>query len=80
MGSPIHQLALITAIRHIFTREDEYVVACTEALRKTQIMSILSRILDLEATEEEFYFIKLEALWILINLSIAEEDDLKLML
>lgn len=43
-------------------------------------MSILSRILDLEATEEEFYFIKLEALWILINLSVAAEEELKLML
>jgi hypothetical protein len=72
-------LALITAIRQIFTRDDD-IVPAAEALLKTPIMSILSRILQLDPTEEEFYFIKLEAMWILISLSMADSDELKLML
>ena len=78
IGSPVHQLAIITAIRQLFTREEE--LPASEALKKTPIISILNRILQLEANEEEFYFIKLEALWLLISLSMADSDDLKLMM
>ena len=74
----MHQLAIITAIRQLFTREEE--LPASEALKKTPIISILNRILQLEANEEEFYFIKLEALWLLISLSMADSDNLKLML
>ncbi len=74
----MHQLAIITAIRQLFTREEEQ--PASEALKKTPIISILNRILQLEANEEEFYFIKLEALWLLICLSMADSDDLKFMM
>ena len=44
-------------------------------------MSIISRILDLDSSvEEEYYFLKLEALWILINLSMCDTDEAKLIL
>ena len=43
-------------------------------------MSILARILEFESPDEEFYFLKLEALWVLINLSMCDTDDLKLIL
>ena len=41
-------------------------------------MRIISRILDLDSSEEEYYFLKLEALWILINLSMCDTDEAKL--
>ena len=42
-------------------------------------MGIISRILDLDSSEEEYYFLKLEALWILINLSMCDTDEIKLL-
>ena len=78
-GSPIHQLALISAIRSLFTK-DEAIPRVTEILEKTQIMSILSHIINFDSVEEEFYFLKLEALWILINLSMCDTDATRLIL
>ena len=44
-------------------------------------MSILSRILAFESENEEMiYFLKLEALWILINLSMCDTEEAKLIL
>ena len=43
-------------------------------------MSIISRILDFNSAEEEFYFLKLEAIWILINLSMCDTEEAKLIL
>lgn len=43
-------------------------------------MSILARILEFESPDEEFYFLKLEAIWVLINLSMCDTDDIKLIL
>lgn len=75
-SSPVHQLALVTAIRQLFTRVETVASTfATEALSNTFILSIISRILDCQAVGEEFYFLKLEALWILINLSMCETDE-----
>jgi len=43
-------------------------------------MCILTHILDFASPDEEFYFLKLEALWTLINLSMCDTDDIKLIL
>ena len=43
-------------------------------------MGIISRILDFETEVEEFYFLKLEALWILINLSMCDTEEASLVL
>ena len=69
---------MITAMRQVFTRGEE--LPASEALRKTPIISRLSIILQLKTDVEENYFIKLEALWLLICLSMADSDDLKLMM
>ena len=42
-------------------------------------MAIVDQILSIEVTGEEFYFLKLEALWILTNLStVIDSEDLRL--
>ena len=76
---------MITAIRDILSNPQSSEVVTT-ALTETNILSILSCILDLGSTtfsanfSEEFYFLKLEALWILINLSMCDTDDIQRML
>ena len=55
-------------------------VTCREALFKTRVMRILSRILDFEAADEEIYFIKLEALCILICLSLCDSEEANVLL
>ena len=45
-----------------------------DALDKTLIMSLLSKIFYLQSNDEETYFLKLEALWILINLAFCDTD------
>lgn len=79
MGSPVHQLALVVAMRQFFMQKDEVgpIEAC---LRETRLLSILTRIFDIESVEEEFYFLKLEALWLLISLSMVDGDDIKMLL
>ena len=54
--------------------DDESAIA-QEALLKTDIMNILSKIFDFETVEEEFYCMKMEALWILINLATCDTDE-----
>ena len=43
-------------------------------------MCILSKIFDFETVEEEFYCMKMEALWILINLATCDTDEAYLIL
>lgn len=43
-------------------------------------MHILGKILAFETQEEEFYFLKLEALWFLINSAECDENDCQLLL
>ena len=43
-------------------------------------MQILSKIFDFETVEEEFYCMKMEALWILINLATCDTDEACLIL
>ena len=38
-------------------------------------MHILGKILAFETMEEEFYFLQLEALWLLVNLAACDESD-----
>ena len=59
--------------------DDESAIA-QEALLKTDIMNILSKIFDFETVEEEFYCMKMEALWILINLATCDTDEACLIL
>ena len=40
-----------------------------EVLQKTRIMSIVDNLIEIDSGDEMVYFMKLEALWILVNLS-----------
>ena len=75
-GSPVHQLALVTAIRQLFTRNE--LVPAAETLRKTRILLILTHILNFQSADPEFYFMKLESLWILINMSMCDTEEIRL--
>ena len=70
--NPLNQLALLTAIRNLFMQNE--VNFTKDALDKTPIMSLLSKIFYLQSNDEETYFLKLEALWILINLAFCDTD------
>lgn len=76
----INQLALITGLRDVFSQEER--VPAAEALAQTSIMEILARILGFQSSEvgEELYFMKLESLWILINLSMCDSEETQLIL
>ena len=38
-------------------------------------MALIDQILSIESTDEIFYFLKVEALWILTNLAYVDNDD-----
>lgn len=51
-----------------------------EIICKTQIIHVISVILQSEAMEIDYFYLKLESLWILINLAMVSEGGEKLML
>jgi len=78
---PVEQLALITCIRTVFEDLDDI----NEILQETPIMKIVSLCLDLKtdnknsvqpgcsfSVTEIFHFMKLESLWIILNLFIGD--------
>ena len=63
----------MTALRQLLSTEGQ--APTKDILTKTHIMHILGKILAFETIEEEFYFLKLEALWFLVNLAACDESD-----
>ena len=60
--------------------DDEF-VPDAQVVSQTHFLSILSQILAFEqSSQEELYFLKLEALWTLINMSMCGADELMLIL
>ena len=70
--STTHQLALITALRKLLSANDN--PPTNDAILETPIMVICDQILKIGQEGEEFYFLKLEALWLLTNF--GGTDDL----
>ena len=77
-GSLLHQLALVYAIRIAFTQRDDTPGPVEEVLYKTHLVGLVNHILSFSSGEEEVYFMKLEALWLLIDLSMCDSDATKL--
>lgn len=48
--------------------------------RKSSILLMCQQLLAFNSTEEEVYFLKIEALWLLTNLAYCEEDTTMLIL
>ena len=65
-----HQLALITAMRKLLSSSET--PPTEEVLLKTRIMFIVDNILEIDSGDELVYYMKLEALWILVNLSTVQ--------
>ena len=71
----LHQLACVTEIRKQINFEDDPDV--TKMLDETMIVSLIRQILSFDHTEDDLiYFMKQEALWILINLCFGTQDDI----
>ena len=70
----IKQLALFSEIRKLFTTDMTF-PDCGEVMRNTQILLTCQQLLNFNSNEEEAYFMKLEALWILTNLACTDDDD-----
>ena len=64
------QLELITAIRIIVPTEN---LPAFELVTQTNIVDIVARVLSYLADETMYWYMKLEVLWILINLT-ADDD------
>ena len=67
----MHQLALITSIRKFLSKDD--ILPIEEIIFKTEILDVVNKILEFNSSEEEYRFLKLEALWITTNLAMASE-------
>ena len=46
-----------------------------EVLQKTRIMSVVDNLIEIDSGDEMVYFMKLEALWILVNLSAVKNPN-----
>ena len=77
-GSLPHQLALVYAIRLALTQREDIPGPVEEVLYKTHLVGLVNHILSFSSGEEEVYFMKLEALWLLIDLSMCDSDATKL--
>ena len=74
-----HQLALVTAIRKIMSNidaDDGAAEFFTEVINGSEILEIINGILSYKSNEEEMYFLRLEALWILVNLAYVEKREM----
>ena len=67
-----HQLALVTCIRKQFTVSDDQMPEVAEVIENTTLLNCLHQILSFQSSEEEVYFLKLEALWIVTNLGFTD--------
>ena len=67
----MHQLALITSIRKFLSKDD--ILPIEEIIFKIEILDVVNKILEFNSSEEEYRFLKLEALWITTNLAMASE-------
>ena len=75
----MHQLALITAIRKIGMNVEMSVF--DDILFKTDILYIIDNILSCNnSDEEEYRFLRQEAIWITINLVMASEQGVQYIL
>ena len=87
-GSVTYHLAMITAVRKLIdnfrTRTDieenvKYDFKI-KLLIDTDLRQVLHKILVNQSSQEEVYFLKLEALWIYVNFSVEESDVVKYIL
>ena len=75
----MHQLAIVTAIRKIGMAEG--MPPFDDFIFKTDILYIIENILSCNNNEEEEYrFLRLEAIWITTNLALASEQGVQYML
>ena len=73
----VYNLAVITKIRFIF--QTEY-TNLPKILETTQILVTCCKVLQFKVDSDEVYCMKLEALWILINVAKGDIDEIKMML
>ena len=69
----------MTAIRKAISNidaGDEALHAYTDLLNETSILEIIDSILGHQSVEEEAYFMRLEALWSLINLAYVNQREM----
>lgn len=66
-------------MRSFFNNSDSF-GPIKATLIETRLMRILIRIFEVNSQDEEFYFLKLEALWLLISLSMVDGEESKLLL
>ena len=66
----LHQLALVETIRKLFTING--VEQVSDVIQRSQILPLVNSILQNPSREEEAYYMKLEALWIIANLAYIE--------
>ena len=69
----LHQLALVETIRKLFAVNG--VEQVSDVIQRSQILLLINGILQDPTTEEESYYLKLEALWILANLAYIELEE-----
>ena len=79
-GSNLHQLALMTSIRMSLTEDDNRIEyeqnneIKLDLLKNTELMEIIHKILGFQSSTEELYFLKHEAIWVLISFSLGSEE------
>ena len=74
-----HQLALITAIRKVISSIDNREQAIeffSDVINETELLSIVSEVFTYQSTDERLYYMRLEAIWILINLAFVPKREM----
>ena len=74
-----HQLALITAIRKVISSIDNREQALeffSDVINETELLAIVSEVFTYQSTDERLYYMRLEAIWILINLAFVPKREM----
>lgn len=71
----MHQLALIQSVRKLFSSSENLELEVNEVAQQTEILQIIYKVLIFQSKDEEAYFMKIEALWILTNLAYADKEN-----
>ena len=66
-------MALVLSVRKLFSSGEN--IEVNQVVLQTEILTVIQRLLSFQSIDEEAYYMKIEALWILTNLAYTDKES-----